>query len=76
MNLDLFRVDAGSNTVAVLGYEARRARGVTTDSAVAASYDVLREVGNCAFCRSPRRTNSAAVGAVANLTRTWLNGSD
>jgi pimeloyl-ACP methyl ester carboxylesterase len=29
MNVDLFRVDAGSNTVAVLGYEARRPRDVT-----------------------------------------------
>jgi uncharacterized protein len=29
MNVELFRVDAGSNTVAVLGYEARRARDVT-----------------------------------------------
>lgn len=29
MNVELFRVDAGSNTVAVLGYEARRPRGVT-----------------------------------------------
>jgi len=29
MNVELFRVDAGTNTVAVLGYEARRPRGVT-----------------------------------------------
>jgi alpha-beta hydrolase superfamily lysophospholipase len=29
MNVELFRVDAGSNTVAVLGYEARRSRNVT-----------------------------------------------
>ena len=29
MNVELFRVDAGSNTVAVLGYEARRPRDVT-----------------------------------------------
>jgi pimeloyl-ACP methyl ester carboxylesterase len=29
MNVDLFRVDAGANSVAVLGYEARRPRGVT-----------------------------------------------
>jgi pimeloyl-ACP methyl ester carboxylesterase len=29
VNLELFRVDAGTNTVAVLGYEARRPRGVT-----------------------------------------------
>jgi pimeloyl-ACP methyl ester carboxylesterase len=29
MNVELFRVDAGSNTVAVLGYEARRSRDVT-----------------------------------------------
>ena len=29
MNVELFRVDAGANSVAVLGYEARRARDVT-----------------------------------------------
>ncbi len=29
MNVELFRVDAGTNSVAVLGYEARRPRGVT-----------------------------------------------
>jgi pimeloyl-ACP methyl ester carboxylesterase len=29
MNVDLFRVDAGSNEVAVLGYEARRPRAIT-----------------------------------------------
>src|ERR1700722_10433383 len=29
MNVELFRVDAGSNTVAVLGYEARRPRNVS-----------------------------------------------
>jgi pimeloyl-ACP methyl ester carboxylesterase len=29
VNVELFRVDAGSNPVAVLGYEARRARDVT-----------------------------------------------
>jgi pimeloyl-ACP methyl ester carboxylesterase len=29
MNVELFRVPAGTNTVAVLGYEARRPRGVT-----------------------------------------------
>jgi pimeloyl-ACP methyl ester carboxylesterase len=29
MNVDLFRVDAGANEVAVLAYEARRPRGVT-----------------------------------------------
>jgi alpha-beta hydrolase superfamily lysophospholipase len=29
MNVELFRVDAGSNTIAVLGYEARRPRDVT-----------------------------------------------
>jgi pimeloyl-ACP methyl ester carboxylesterase len=29
MNVELFRVNAGTNSVAVLGYEARRPRGVT-----------------------------------------------
>lgn len=29
MNVELFRVDAGANSVSVLGYEARRPRGVT-----------------------------------------------
>lgn len=29
MNVDLFRVDAGSNSIAVLGYEARRPRNVS-----------------------------------------------